>query len=130
MALQSAHALPAVPQVVSDEVWQLLPTQHPVQVVAHPLHAPPMQVSGEGQSLHMPELPQAFAVVPGWHACVVGSQHPDLHEVASHSHLPRLQTSPGPHAAPSPQLCPASAPDSLLASGPDPGGQPPSPQTN
>lgn len=56
----ATHALPPLPQAVSDRGLQLGPEQHPLaHVIAHPEHRPsPWQVSFAGQLAHaLPPLP-------------------------------------------------------------------------
>ena len=78
---------------------QVGPEQHPVaHVAAHPVHAPPAeQLSPVGQLSHMlPPLPQAPAVLPGWHW--LPEQQPVPHDTPSHWHWPLRHLCPTPHA--------------------------------
>jgi hypothetical protein len=102
---QLTQVAPAVPHVVADWVWQVVPEQQPPgQLVAlHPLHAPPVQLSPEGHIAHVPPpAPQAVMLFPGWQ--VLPWQQPVEHEAAVQMHEPPEQTCPAAHAAAPPQV--------------------------
>lgn len=63
----AVHATPLGPHVAGARGLQIAPVQQPaVQLAAHPLHAPLVQVSVPGQLWQAePAAPQADAEVPG-----------------------------------------------------------------
>jgi len=107
---QLVHAAPFVPHAdaVGGEV-HVDPEQQPEAQVPepHPLHTPPVHVSGLGQlEQAAPPVPQSIVELPGWHL-PEESQHPVGHELALQTQVPPEQTWPVAHAAPPPHLhCP------------------------
>jgi hypothetical protein len=102
--LHTVHAEPPNPHESIDRMLHIAPEQQPVvHVMAHPVHTPDAQLWPPGQLLHMvPPLPHALSVLPPWHWLL--AQHPDAHELASHTHAPLRQCWPVTHAAPPPHL--------------------------
>lgn len=122
-APHAVQALPALPHcAVLVLVTQVVPLQHPVgHEVASQRQMPPAQRwpaphAGPAPQRHWPPLqvlavlPQATHVVPPPPHCdvevlvthVEPLQHPEGHEVASHTQVPDRQRWPVPHAAPPP----------------------------
>ncbi len=98
---------PEGPHAFRPVVVQVLPTQHPAQVVAQPLHAPLMHVSLPGQVEQAPpRAPHAIAEVPATQRSP--SQHPFGHDSAVHDE-PASEERPPPLAPPA-ALPPASPP--------------------
>lgn len=125
VALHAMQALPPVPHVIADGVWQVVPEQHP-EGHWHPLHAPPVHASPVGHASHAwPAVPHCCVDVPG--SQVVPLQQPFVHDVASQTHCPDLQCWPIVHAAPEPhwQLPLESHPSLVVASHPEQRHRPP-----
>jgi hypothetical protein len=90
------QAPPLVPHVPRDGVSQVAPTQHPLPHVSEqPSHTLLTQFALLGHVLHCdPPVPQAPALVPGWHTLLL-SQQPFGHEVPLQTHAPSKQICPG-----------------------------------
>ncbi len=85
------HAAPPVPQLPACSLaytTQLAPLQQPLaQEPAVHVHAPALHVCPDAQTAHAaPPVPQV-ALPEVWH-WPLESQHPDGHDLASHTHLP------------------------------------------
>lgn len=107
VAPHAAQLCPAGPHASRPGVVQVLPTQHPAQVAAQPLHAPLTHVSLPGQVEQAPpRAPHAIAEVPATQRSP--SQHPLGHDSAVHPG-PASDESPPPLAPPA-ALPPAAAP--------------------
>lgn len=100
------HALPLVPQVVSEGVSHVLPEQQPDwHVVEHPAHTLLTHVLPP-QSTHAdPPAPQAVPCVPDWHSPLMSQQPAQF--VPLHTHWPLTHDRPFWQAAPVPHMhCP------------------------
>ncbi len=100
----AVHAAPPAPHAPSEGELQLLPEQQPVvQVIAQPLHTPPVHVCPPGQDWQVdPPLPHATAELPA--SQVAPLQQPDGQVVASQTHAPERHRWPDPHGAPDPHM--------------------------
>jgi hypothetical protein len=120
-----AHCAPSPPQAsLVLPGRQVLPSQQPAhEVVVHtqltPLHWSPAAHAGPEPHPHVPSLRQVFEALVAQlthaaacrpHVVVAGVshvpavvQHPPSHVVASQTHEPATQWSPGPQAAFAPQ---------------------------
>jgi len=109
---QTPQTAPLTPQVAFPGVLQLVPEQHPGQLMTQPLQAPPVHVWPFGQVSHAcPALPHTHSPVPLWHAVWVpiGTQmlfwqHPVGQELPSQLQAPPRQCCPATHIRCEPQL--------------------------
>jgi hypothetical protein len=97
---------PATPHALADCGKQEAPEQQPFGQLAasQPEQLPARHVSPVGHDEHAsPALPHAAASFPGRQ--LLPSQHPDAHEVASHTHALPSQRWPAAQLGPPPQPC-------------------------
>jgi hypothetical protein len=124
VALQATHTSPGLPQVVTDELSQVVPEQQPPgQETSSHTHTPPRhrcpaahaedvphRHTPAGEQLSATVVSHAAQVEPGEpHAAMVGGstqlppeQQPEGQATASHTHSPPAQCCPSGHCGPEP----------------------------